>query len=202
MNCRLLAASWNAPQNLSSERKDDLRHKYVHELHILLDTLPIRFHSSIKRCLNSMDEIFSLPMVLLHGDFGCSNILVEEHSCHLIAVIDWAEAEICSFGQNLDLLQSFTAKFHLKHGWHQFRDHHDLRDSFWSTFQHETKVRDPMTLQMIRTARIMGSLLTWGFESRLANSGALKPIGDDEIGRYNRLYLDGLLINEETRFED
>ena len=197
-----MAASWNAPQNVSPELRDDLRRKYVHELHILLDALPTRFHSSIKRCLDSLDDILSLPMVLMHQDFGFSNIFVEEQSCHLVGVIDWAEAEICPFGQNLDMLQSITCKFHLKDGWQPFSDHHDLQDCFWRTFQDETKVHDPVTLQTIRIARIMDSLFSWGFESRLANAGALKPIGDDETGRYNKLYLDGLLINKSTSFGD
>ncbi|KAL2838261.1 hypothetical protein BJY01DRAFT_220169 [Aspergillus pseudoustus] len=32
-------------------------------------------------------------MVLLHRDFGVCNIMVDETTCNLVGVIDWAEAE-------------------------------------------------------------------------------------------------------------
>lgn len=57
-----------------------------------------------------MDDILSLPMVLLHRDLGSCNIIVDEATCRLIGVIDWAEAEVCPFGLNLHSLQSLTGK--------------------------------------------------------------------------------------------
>jgi len=53
-------------------------------------------------------------MVLLHRDFSACNIMVDRISCHLTGIIDWAEAEICPFGQNLDSLQAITGTLHLK----------------------------------------------------------------------------------------
>ena len=63
-----------------------------------------------------MDAIFSLPMMLLHKDFGACNIMVEEETCHLVGVFDWAEAETCPFGMNLHSLQRLTRELHLRRG--------------------------------------------------------------------------------------
>lgn len=41
-------------------------------------------------------------MVLLHRDFSSCNIMVDEKTCHLAGVMDWAEAEIAPFGLNID----------------------------------------------------------------------------------------------------
>lgn len=79
------------------------------ELQILLVTLPDRFHPAIRATLASIPSILSLPMVLLHKDFGDCNIMVEEESCHLVGVIDWAEAEIAPFGTNLHSLQDLMS---------------------------------------------------------------------------------------------
>jgi hypothetical protein len=58
------------------------------------------------------------------------------------------------------------------------------------------------TIQTIKTARIMGLLLSRGFTTRLANMPQATPIHDDETGRYNMLPLDGFLVNPSTRFDD
>jgi len=63
-----------------------------------------------------METILSLPMVLLHYDFGTCNIMVDGTSCCLTRIIDWAEAEISPFGQNLHSLQALTGALHLKIG--------------------------------------------------------------------------------------
>lgn len=63
-----------------------------------------------------MEAILSLPMVLLHRDFGTCNIMVDGMSCHLTGIIDWAEAEICPFGQNLHSCKLLQAHFNSKMG--------------------------------------------------------------------------------------
>jgi len=57
-------------------------------------------------------------------------------------------------------------------------------------------------MKTIKTARIMGLLLSRGFTKRLANMPQATPIQDDETGRYNLLFLDGFLVNPDTRFDD
>lgn len=97
--------------------------------------LPDRFQSIIKICIDSVDNIFSLPMVLLHRDFSSCNIMVDEKTCHLTGVIDWAEAEIAPFELNLDAVQGLAGQFHLRDGWSRFDDFDHLQSVFSSTFQ-------------------------------------------------------------------
>lgn len=148
-----------------------------------------------------MDAILSLPMVLLHRDFGTCNIMVDETSCHLAGVVDWAEAEVCPFGLNLHSLQALTGKLHLRDGWTYYEDYAGLQDVFWGTFKQEVGGLMQDNMLAIKLARITGLLLSSGFTSRLANEPSPVPIADDEHGRYNMLSLDGFLINPETRFE-
>lgn len=168
---------------------------------MLLEALPVRLHPIIRKCIVSMDAILSLPMVLLHRDFNSCNIIVDEKTCHLVGVIDWAEAEICPFGLNLHSLQSLTGKLHLRNGWLRYDDYDDLNDVFWTTFQDEVGGLADGCMEAIRLARITGLLLSRGFTSRLANEPQPVPIGDDERGRYSMLSLDGFLLNPATRFE-
>lgn len=58
------------------------------------------------------------------------------------------------------------------------------------------------TMETIKSAHVMGLLLSEGFTSRLANKPQVTPICDDETGRYNMLSLDGFLVNPGTRFDD
>lgn len=196
------ALSWKAPQGVNSDYRENLRRTYSKDLRLLLHYLPPRFHQIIQKCLSSMEAILSLPMVLLHRDLSTCNIMVEGTSCRLAGIIDWAEAEICPFGQNLDSLQALTGALHLKNGWRQYEGYGALLDTFWSTFQDEVGDLSVETMKTIKTARIMGLLRCRGFTNRLANMPPDTPIRDDETGRYNMLSLDGFLINPATRFDD
>ncbi len=141
-------------------------------------------------------------MVLLHRDMGTCNIMVHERSRHLTGVIDWAEAEICPFGQKLHSLQPFMGSLHLRNGWTRYEDYAALEATFWSTFRGGVGGLSTKTVDTIETARIMGLLLSHGFTSRLANMPQATPIGDDETGRYNMLSLDAFLIDPATRFNE
>lgn len=96
--------------------------------------------------------------------------MVDSSSRYLTGVIDWAEAEICPFGQNLYALEVFTGTLHLKNGWRRYDDYEVLRDTFWSTFQHEAGGISSATVKTIRIARIMGLLRSSGFMIQLAKS--------------------------------
>lgn len=141
-------------------------------------------------------------MVLLHKDFGVCNIMVNETSCNLVGVIDWAEAEIAPFGLNLHSHQRLISKVHLKRGWVRYDDYVTLEEIFWSTFNEEAGGLGDETIRVIKSARIVGLLLSRGFTSRLANMPEPAPIRDDESGAYNMRDLDGLLINPSTRFTE
>ncbi|CAL5867785.1 uncharacterized protein PFLUO_LOCUS2006 [Penicillium psychrofluorescens] len=201
-NAKFFALSWKGPQDVDQTYRESLSHQYERDLNLLLASLPIRFHPLIKKSLDSLPAIFSLPMVLLHNDFGSFNMLVDEKSCNLLGVVDWAEAEIAPFGINLYAHDRLISKIHLKHGWSRYDDYRLLDEIFWSTFSQETGV-DNETIQTIKAARIAGVLLWLGFTSRLPNEPKPVPISDDdESGAYGIRDLDGLLINPATRFTD
>lgn len=187
-----MALSWKAPQEVSLEYRGMLAQRYTGDLQLLLTALPERFHAIVQGVLDHLDSVFSLPMVLLHRDFGTSNILVEDAACHLTGVIDWAEAEISPFGQNLHSLEAFTGSLHLQHGWKRYNDYKDLQVRFWDTFSNEIrKSLTQETKKAIETSRVMGLLLSRGFTKRLANAAPPIPISDDSTGSYNMLFLDG-----------
>lgn len=199
---RFFALSWKAPQEVDQTYRDGLRSRYEKELRLLLASLPDRFRRFIQESLNSLPAILSLPMVLLHRDFGVCNIMVNETSCNLVGVIDWAEAEIAPFGLNLHSHHQLISKVHLKTGWSRFDDYLVLEEIFWSTFSEEAGGLSNETIRVIKSARIVGLLLSRGFTSRLANMPEPVPIRDDESGAYNMRDLDGLLINPATRFTE
>ncbi|KAJ5714570.1 uncharacterized protein N7483_011751 [Penicillium malachiteum] len=93
-NAKFFALSWKSPQDVDQTYRDSPTHQYRRDLNLLLESLPIRFHPLIKKSIDSLPAISSLPMVLVHNDFGTFNMLVDENSCNLLGVIDWAEAEI------------------------------------------------------------------------------------------------------------
>lgn len=196
-----MALSWKAPQLVGPEYHDKLRQTYVRDLQLLHAALPSRFQPIVQACLNSIDDILSLPAVLLHRDFGTCNIIVDETTCHLVGVIDWAEAEVCPFGMNLHSLESLTGKLHLRDGWTRFEDYDALQHVFWERFKQEVGGLSDHRLRTIKLARALGLLLLSGFTSRLANEPEPQPIGDDELGRYNMLSLDGFLVNPQTKFD-
>ncbi len=103
------ALSWKAPQQITEAYRDHLSRTYQKELELLLVALPARFELVIRNTLDSLPEIIlSLPTVLLHKDLGDFNISVGEPSCHLVGVIDWAEAEVALFGTNLHSLLNIS----------------------------------------------------------------------------------------------
>ncbi|KAK0721883.1 hypothetical protein B0T26DRAFT_810854 [Lasiosphaeria miniovina] len=181
--------------------RDRTAETFETDLQALLVSLPDRFHSVIRNTLASLPSILSLPMVLLDMDFGGCKIMVEEESCHLVGVVDWAEAEIGPFGTNLEMVQSLMSKLHLKNGWIRYEDYDDLTRSFWETLGDEIGGLSDDTSKAIKAARVLGLLRSRGFTNRLANMPKPVPIKDDDSGRYNVMILDGLLLNPATRFE-
>ena len=128
--------------------------------------------------------------------------MVNEKSCNLVGVIDWAEAEVAPFGLNLHSHQRLISKVHLKNGWVRYDDYTILEEIFWNTFSEEAGGLSNKIIGDIKSAKIVGLLLSRGFTGRLANMPEPVPIRDDESGAYNMRDLDGLLINPATRFTE
>ncbi|KAG7125811.1 hypothetical protein HYQ44_000851 [Verticillium longisporum] len=198
---RFFALAWKAPQEVGRTDCDCMAEIFQKELQMLLIALPDQLHPIIRATLASLPSILSLPMVLLHKDFGDCNIIVEEESCHLVGVIDWAEAEIGPFGTNLHSLQSLMSKLDLRKGRIRYEDYDELARLFWETLSGEVGGLRDNTTRSIKAAMVLGLLRSRGFTSRLANEPEARPIRNDDSGRYNMMILDGLLLNPATRFE-
>lgn len=196
------ALFWKASQEVDSDYHKNLCQTYFKNLQLLLHCLTPHFHQIIQKCLSSMKAILSLSMILLHRNFDTCNIMIDGTSCCLTGIIDWAEAEICPFDQNLHFLQAFMGALHLKNEWRWYEGYKALQNTFWSTFQDKVKDLSVETMKTIKTARIMGLLRSCGFTKRLANMPSATPICDDETERYNMLSLDSFLVNSATRFDD
>ncbi|PWY70639.1 hypothetical protein BO83DRAFT_399780 [Aspergillus eucalypticola CBS 122712] len=188
---KFFALSWKSPQIVDQSYCDITTHFSANQ-----------FRPLIQNSISSLPAIFSLPMVLLHRDFGVCNMMVNEITCNLVGVVDWAEAEVASFGLNLHSHQRLISKVHLKGGWVRYDDNVTLEDIFWSTFTNEAGGLSDETVKTIEAARIVGLLLSRGFTSRLSKTTEVVPIRDDKSRAYNMRDLDGLLINPATRFID
>ncbi|CRK19066.1 hypothetical protein HYQ45_006421 [Verticillium longisporum] len=176
---RFFALAWKAPQEVGRADRDRITRIFQKELHMLLVALPDRLHPIIRTTLASLPSIFSLPIVLLHKDFGDCNIIVEEESCHL----------------------SLMSKLDLRKGRIRYEDYDDLARLFWENLSDEVGGLGDDTARSIKAAMVLGLLRSRGFTSRLANEPKAVPIRDDDSGRYYMMILDGLLLNPATRFE-
>lgn len=196
------ALSWKMPQTLERAQLDKLQQEYEGDLRLLLHALPTRFQGVIRHCLQALPSIMSLPLVLTHRDFGDTNILVDPETCHLLGVIDWAEARLEPFGVNLHAVEKLMTKFHLRNGASRYSNYDTLYDTFWRTLKAETGPDlSDATVSTIRSAMLLGFLLECGFTSRLASMPRPTPISEnDQEGAYNMLQLDSLLVLAETRF--
>lgn len=196
------ALSWKSPQILEQAQLDKLQQEYERDLRSLLLALPPRFHDAIRRCLQALPSIMALPIVLAHKDFGDFNMLVDPDTCHLLGVIDWAEAKLEPFGLNLYAVENLMSKFHLRNGASRYPDYNTLYFTFWQTLKAEIGPDlSDAEIHTVRSAMLLGFLLDRGFTSRLANMSEPVPISDDDReGAYNMLVLDSFLSRAETKF--
>lgn len=194
------AQSWKAAQPVDSVWREKAHNEYRAELELLLGALPERFHPVIQGTIDALTAIISLPAVLVHNDLRSTNLLVSEPDCHLVGVVDWAEAATTPFGMNLHELLTISGELRLQKGVVWFEDHKTLQETFWEVLRAEVGLGEEEVIT-IKAARVLGLLRSHGFTNRLASSPKPAPIGDDKVGRYNMLYLDGLLLNPETKYD-
>lgn len=198
---RFHAMSWNEPQRVDLEYRHALILAYVRDLERLIVALPPRFEHIIRRCIESIDQVFALPLVLSHVDLGMYNMIVDPSTCHLRGVIDWAESQIQPFGINLYHLESITGDFNFNLGWTRFDDLDTVQEVFWSTFRAEAKGYHKGFDSAIMFSRTIGILLYEGYSDRVGTGKMPTPIGDDEAGRRKLLSLDDFLINPSTKID-
>jgi hypothetical protein len=180
---------------------ESLRQEYEIDLKRLLDALPTRFHSIIQRCLDSLPDIMSLPMILLHGLLGICKVMVDEKSNHLTGVVGWSLAKIGPFGLNLHFLEETMGDLHYTEGWTRYDDYEALDKTFWDTLKKEAGLSEK-DIPVIKLAMSAGLLLSWAFTPRLPTFPPPEPLKDHASGAYKFLTLDAHLINPATRFID
>lgn len=128
--------------------------------------------------------------------------MVNANDNQMVGIIDWAEAEIGPFGMNLHSLQQFMGMYRLGVGWVRWDDYDALDATFWDKLSVAVGGLQEKTTRAIKSALIVGLLLSHGFTSRLANMPEPEPIRDDGRGAYEMLGLDTLLIAPDTRLVD
>ncbi|KAJ8129446.1 hypothetical protein O1611_g4183 [Lasiodiplodia mahajangana] len=159
---KFFSTSWKSPQPVTVDFRKNLEYKFCEDLALLSERLPSRFSPSVQKCLDSMERVLSLPAVLLHNDFSTANIIVDEISCSLVGVLDWGEAGICTFGQNLHFIQNLTCQLDPNEGWKPLDDFGALQTTFWATLQDEAGGLPAETMETIKIASVMGLLLYRG----------------------------------------
>lgn len=167
---------------------------------MLLHSLPPRFHSVVRKGLQSIDDILTLPICLLHLDFLPQNIIINPESGRVVGIIDWGEAKHVPFGLNLQYVQSLVYTHHYTNGWSRNEDSGDLMELFWKVFGEKIGGLDKRTLDKIKQAGVVGLLLHRGFTRFVANVRTPRCFADDEEeSQYDMDWLNGFLINSETR---
>lgn len=190
------------PQTVDQSFREALHQRYERDLRRLLAALPDRFRPIIQQSIDALPAIVSLPIVVLHKDFGVCNVMVDANDNHMVGIIDWAEAEIGPFGTNLHSLQQFMSHYRLGVGWVRHDNYNALDSTFWDTFSTAVGGLEEETTRTIKSAIIVGLLRSHGFTRRLANMPEPEPIRDDESGAYEMLGLDTLLIAPATKLVD
>lgn len=92
------ALAWKNPQIIDQHFRETLQQRYERDLRPLLAALPDRFRPVIQQSIDALPAIVSLPIVILHKDFGVCNVMVDANNNHMVGNIDWAEAEIGPLG--------------------------------------------------------------------------------------------------------
>jgi Ser/Thr protein kinase RdoA (MazF antagonist) len=94
----------------------------------LSENHPDRFLSTLNVVLQGLPRIFTLPIVITHGDLNDTNILVDDAGC-ITAIIDWAESRVLPFGMSLWALENVLGYMDGT-GWQYHDNAEELRDEF------------------------------------------------------------------------
>lgn len=179
------AESWNAPQDISGEAFDELRLDYDLKLDLLSRVLPARLQENLWEVSERLPLIFepSHPMVLSHGNLSDLNIFINPSTGGITGIADWEKAKVRPFGISLWGLEHVLG-FMTPDGWRYHKQHRELRNQFWRTFEDAVGGLDASEKEAIEIARMAGLYLRYGFELE----------GDDhdpvEEGSSSFMYLD------------
>ncbi|GFP52346.1 hypothetical protein TASIC1_0001049800 [Trichoderma asperellum] len=197
---RFFAMSWNSPRQLSSEKRAMSRKLQIGILEGLF-YLPEEFHPIINACINQIDIVMRLPMVVYHTDLSKESFAVD-NECQLVGIMSWSKLAIGPFGLNLYILQQIYGDFSLTYGRANFYDHEELQCLFWDTFSRSVGDLTDDEFRSIKMAMIMGFLQRWGLAWKVATYPGPEPASTvDEMAQFSMSILKSYLIDEKTRFE-
>lgn len=161
--------------------------------------LPQRFQPAIRKTLDRLDEIESLPWALTHGDVVPANVMVrpprdKDGAFVVTGFLDWAEAEYLPLGIGLYGLEELLGETGVDGRFSYFVEAEDLRELFWSRLEAEVPDMSiqPGTLyrEVVEAAHILGVLLWHGIAF---DNGRLRRVveegrDDEELWRLDSFF--------------
>jgi hypothetical protein len=173
---------------------------HINNLQSLL-SLPAEFHPIIQACINQIDAVMRLPMVVYHTNLAKEDFTVDRE-CQLVGILSWSRLAIGPFGLNLHSLEEIYGDFSLQYGRSNFFDHKDLQCLFWDSLSRSVGGLTPRETRSIKVAMIVGFLQRWGLAWKLATYPGPEPASTvDEISRFNLAVMKSYLIDPTTRFD-
>ncbi|KAF7858858.1 hypothetical protein EAF04_008900 [Stromatinia cepivora] len=116
------------------------------------------------------------PQVLTHGDLSLTNILVNEETFEITAIVDWSLATILPFGIELDILRLTTGYMNLE-GWHDYSCRNKLTEAFWTEFYALSGAEANLRIRAELAAKL-GTVLRYGFQ-RYASGAPTEVVAEE-----------------------
>jgi DNA excision repair protein ERCC-4 len=101
-------------------------------------------------------------MVLSHGNLSDLNIFVDPKTGGITGIADWEGAKVCPFGISLWGLEHVLGSMS-PDGWRYHKNHRELRQKFWRTFEDAVGGLSDDEREAIEVARMAGLYLRYGF---------------------------------------
>lgn len=216
---RFFARGWRKGQLTKDYQNGKVGAKIQVKVEQLSKELPTAELRTVAQwALTVLPLLDTLPVVLTHGDIVPSNIMVHPDSGMLRGMVDWVEAEFLPFGlafYGLEYLLGFPSKRRdsMTDSATQFLYYDsapEMRLYFWNTlFRKVPEIqRDPQMLKAIHVAKIVGTLLWFGFAWDGGKiDRVVTPERDSEVIAYLEAFLfaeidhwDELGRNEAARY--
>ncbi|CAD6449332.1 4b0c3180-86f8-48ca-bf56-8441a5373d10-CDS [Sclerotinia trifoliorum] len=120
------------------------------------------------------------PQALTHGDLSVTNILVNEETFEITAIVDWSLATVLPFGIELDILR-LTTGYMDSEGWHNYSCPNKLTETFWTEFYALSGAGASLRI-LAELAAKLGAVLRYGFQRHA--SGAPTEVVAEETSSF------------------
>ena len=118
----------------------------------LLDNLGMVF--VLGAIADILEKLADLPVVLVHGDLGTTNILTDNDG-HITGILDWDGSQFLPFGWNFYGVEMFLGDMSFKNGEFSYVDNKaraELEIVFWDTFWEKAPLEMKQNRQNIQDA--------------------------------------------------